>query len=911
MSARPERARRFLAPEVIQTSKMDCGPAALKCLCEGFGIPVSYGRLREACQTDVDGTSIDVLEEVAGRLGLDAEQSVVPFDHLLLPEARLLPSLAVVTIAGLAHFVIVWRRVGRWVQVMDPAHGRRWLPQDVFFRDLFRHVTKVPADALREWVGSAEFLAPLRRRMRELGVPSAIVERSLRQANADPSYASLAGLDAATRMLASLVAAGAMRRGPALADVLFRLAASDRSEGLVPESYWGFWPAPDDEDGGAQAFLRGAIVVRVRGRRADALPEDAVSTAADLEGVRTEDPSPLSVLLRIVAEGGVGSLVAAGVALLLSAAAVSLQALVLRGFLDLGRWLGLGGQRIGAVVAAGVLLVVVMLLGAAASSGLLRTGRRLEHGLRRAIFRKLPRIHDQFFASRTISDMAERAHSIAAIRGMPPLVFRMVGAVALAGFTIAGIVWVAPWSAAVVAATVAGAAVFGWLAHPWLLEHDRRVRTHVGALARYYLEAFVGATSLAAHGAHGRLLQGQEGVVVRWARAQLDSNRLGVVVDAVQAATGFGLAWWLVTRLGLEAGSAANALLLAYWALRLPAIGQSLASMARTLPVMLVATERLVEPLHTPEERSDRIAPTRGAPLGAPAIAIREVSVRMGGTTILEDITLDIEPGSHVAIVGTSGSGKSTLLGLLLGWNRPALGEVLVDGVPLEGEALAQLRLDTAWVDPAVQLWNQSLLANLTYGADADARVAQDAGFAVERAELQQVLQRLPHGLQTALGENGALVSGGEGQRIRFARALAGRPPRLVLLDEPFRGLDQDQRRRLLLRARTCWSQATMLCATHDVGETLAFDRVLVVEGGRIVEDGAPRRLAAEPSSCYAELLAAERSVAREHWGGATWRRLHVDGGRVQPTPVEPRRGRTAVLTPVPRLVGGSSHVAH
>jgi ABC-type bacteriocin/lantibiotic exporter with double-glycine peptidase domain len=64
-------ARRYFAPEVVQTSAMDCGPATLKCLLEGFGIPVSYGRLREACQTDVDGTSIDTIEDIAGQLGLE------------------------------------------------------------------------------------------------------------------------------------------------------------------------------------------------------------------------------------------------------------------------------------------------------------------------------------------------------------------------------------------------------------------------------------------------------------------------------------------------------------------------------------------------------------------------------------------------------------------------------------------------------------------------------------------------------------------------------------------------------------------------------------------------------------------------------------------------------------------------
>src|SRR5206468_6708733 len=87
--------RRLLVPEVVQTSAMDCGPAVLKAALEGFGIPVSYGRLREACQTDVDGTSINTLEEVARQLGLHAEQVMLPVDHLLLPQTDALPALLV------------------------------------------------------------------------------------------------------------------------------------------------------------------------------------------------------------------------------------------------------------------------------------------------------------------------------------------------------------------------------------------------------------------------------------------------------------------------------------------------------------------------------------------------------------------------------------------------------------------------------------------------------------------------------------------------------------------------------------------------------------------------------------------------------------------------------------------------
>src|SRR5215472_13282373 len=101
--------RRLWASEVVQTSAMDCGPAALTALLAGHGLSVSYGRLREACQTDVDGTSIDRLETVAVQLGLDAEQILVPVDHLFLPDTAPLPALVVMRQPGGAlHFVVAW-----------------------------------------------------------------------------------------------------------------------------------------------------------------------------------------------------------------------------------------------------------------------------------------------------------------------------------------------------------------------------------------------------------------------------------------------------------------------------------------------------------------------------------------------------------------------------------------------------------------------------------------------------------------------------------------------------------------------------------------------------------------------------------------------------------------------------------
>ena len=234
-----------------------------------------------------------------------------------------------------------------------------------------------------------------------------------------------------------------------------------------------------------------------------------------------------------------------------------------------------------------------------------------------------------------------------------------------------------------------------------------------------------------------------------------------------------------------------------------------------------------------------------------------------------------------MAIVGPSGAGKSSLVGLLLGWHRPAAGELRVDGHRLDQTALDRLRRQTAWVDPAVQLWNRPLLDNLLYGAEPGATRSLSA--VLDGALLRRLLESLPQGWQTPLGESGALVSGGEGQRVRLARSLLRRDARLVILDEPFRGLDRETRRRLLAAARDWWRGATLLCITHDVEHTADFDRVVVLEGGRLVEEGAPGQLARSSGSRYSALLAAEREARRGFREAVDWRHLSIaNGGLVE-----------------------------
>src|SRR5581483_5956818 len=118
-------------------------------------------------------------------------------------------------------------------------------------------------------------------------------------------------------------------------------------------------------------------------------------------------------------------------------------------------------------------------------------------------------------------------------------------------------------------------------------------------------------------------------------------------------------------------------------------------------------------------------------------------------------------------------------------------------------------------------------------------------------------------------------------QRVRLGRAMLRRGVQLVILDEPFRGLDREKRRELLARAREFWRGCTLVCITHDLSETQSFDQVLVIEEGRIAEEGNPQELGASPESRYRQMLEAEQQTRSALWSASFWRRICIRSGRV------------------------------
>jgi len=767
--------------------------------------------------------------------------------------------------------VVVWRQHGRWLQVMDPAAGRQWRSTEQFLRQVYVHTQRIPVDAWLAWASSPAWLCPLRERMQRLRLSQASQEALVAAALRAADWHPLAALDAALRLVQTLVLGHGLARGAHVATVLQRVLAQPTA---IPERYWSTLPDPDNT---AQVRLRGAVLLHVAGRGVAIEPDTLPTELA--AAVRTPRERPWRELGRAVrADGWRVPAYLMGTAALAAAGTVG-EALLWRGLFDLPRYLSLSGQRLAALVALLVFLCGLLLLECPLVAGLQRLGRQLEIRLRVRWLTKLPRLGDRYFQSRLVADMAHRAHTIHQVRTLPDLAGHVLQSLCVLLCTVIGLLWCYPASATLsllAALTVVGVPL---AVQPILAERDQRWREHMGALSRFSLDALLGLTALRAHGGERPLLRVHEAQVREWAIAGLRLHRAVVGAEALHLVLMYGTVAALVAQHLAMVGVTGDLLLLVYWAMSLPTLGQEIALVVRQYPALRNVTLRFLEPLGAPEEeRTAAQAPAAESHDGV-QIDIAGVTVLASGQTVLQDVTLHIAAGEHVGIVGASGAGKSSLMGLLLGWHRPATGDLLVDGAPLDATRLERLRSVTAWIDPQVQVWNRSLFDNLLYGNPASAAgletVLDDAG-------LTDILFKLPEGLQTRLGEGGALLSGGEGQRVRMGRAIMRPDVRLVLLDEPSRGLEHGRRRQFLASARERWKDATLLAITHDVRDVLTFDRVLVLDHGQIVEDGAPWELYDDPTSHYRALCDTEHVVREQIWRRTVQRRLRLVDGRLE-----------------------------
>jgi ATP-binding cassette subfamily B protein len=213
-----------------------------------------------------------------------------------------------------------------------------------------------------------------------------------------------------------------------------------------------------------------------------------------------------------------------------------------------------------------------------------------------------------------------------------------------------------------------------------------------------------------------------------------------------------------------------------------------------------------------------------------------------GREVALSDISLRIAPGETVAFVGESGAGKSTLVNLAIGFRQPTRGAVKLDGRDLREVDLRTYRRQIGVVPQTTLLFNGTLRENVTYGLE---KISDDALWkTLADANLAEFVRSLPHGLDTPLGESGALLSGGQRQRLAIARALV-RHPRLVILDEATSALDTASEHLVQEAIQRLTQDRTTLIVAHRFSSIRHARRIIVLHGGRIVETGGAGELLA------------------------------------------------------------------
>ena len=342
-------------------------------------------------------------------------------------------------------------------------------------------------------------------------------------------------------------------------------------------------------------------------------------------------------------------------------------------------------------------------------------------------------------------------------------------------------------------------------------------------------------------------------------RAALDAMdleaRWSPVADLLLAAGG-GLVLWLgVTAVAGGRMTLGTLLVVLAYLSSLYGPIRALARLARTLARGAASRERILEVLDSGEVVPEAPDPVPAAPPRR-GLALRGVWFAYAeGAPVLRHLDLEVAAGERVCVVGPTGAGKSTLLSLLLRFYDPEAGAVELDGVDLRRLELASLRRQIALVPQDPWMLHGTIADNVSFGHPA--ATVEELEAAAATARLTDVITHLPDGWSTQVGEGGVRLSGGQRRRVALARAIL-RDASVLLLDEPTSGLDAASERAVLDALDRAAEGRTVVAVSHRLGLAARADRVVVLDGGRVVEQGPPAELLGA-GGAYARLWALQR----------------------------------------------------
>ncbi|MBD0420181.1 NHLP bacteriocin export ABC transporter permease/ATPase subunit [Streptomyces sp. TRM S81-3] len=482
---------------------------------------------------------------------------------------------------------------------------------------------------------------------------------------------------------------------------------------------------------------------------------------------------------------------------------------------------------------------------------ILRLEGRIEATLQPAVWDRLLRLPTSFFTERSTGELASAAMGISAIRrllaGVGPTVAQSV---TVGAMNLGLLLWYSvPMALAAIGMLVVVAAVFLGLGL-WQVRWQRRLVQLTNKLNNQAFQTLRGLPKLRVAAAENYAYAAW---AERFARSRELQQRAGRIknLNAVLGAVYLPLCTLLMFM--LLAGPARGSMSAAAFLTFNTSVTMLLTSVTQLTGafVSAVAALPLFEEIRpvldaTPEVRA---ASTRPGPLSG-AIEARRLSFRYSddGPLVLDDVSFEVRPGEFVAIVGPSGCGKSTLLRLLIGFDRPLSGSVLYDGQDLAALDQSAVRRQCGVVLQHAQPFTGSILDVI---CGTEPYTPEEAMAAAEMAGLAEDIKRMPMGLHTIVSGSGA-VSGGQRQRLMIAQALIRRP-RILFFDEATSALDNETQRTVIESTKAL--NATRIVIAHRLSTVLDADRVIVMEDGRIAQQGTPAALLADTGGRLHELV--------------------------------------------------------
>ncbi|MFI5995574.1 NHLP bacteriocin export ABC transporter permease/ATPase subunit [Streptomyces sp. NPDC051362] len=482
---------------------------------------------------------------------------------------------------------------------------------------------------------------------------------------------------------------------------------------------------------------------------------------------------------------------------------------------------------------------------------LLRMEGRIEASLQPAVWDRLLRLPTTFFTSRSTGELASAAMGISAIRRLLAGVGPTLAQAGTVGAMNLGLLfWYSvPMALAAIGMLVVIAAVFLGLGL-WQVRWQRRLVVLSNKLNNQAFQTLRGLPKLRVAAAENYAYAAWAG---EFARSRELQQRVGRIKNLTTVMGAVYLPLCSLLMFMLLAGPAHGSLSAAEFLTFNTSVTMLLTSVTQITGAFVSAAAALpmfeeIRPVldETPEVR---VASTRPGLLSG-GIEARRLSFRYAddGPLVLDDVSFAVRPGEFVAVVGPSGCGKSTLLRLLIGFDRPVSGSVLYDGQDLAALDQSAVRRQCGVVLQHAQPFTGSILDCI---CGTEPYTPEEAMAAAEMAGLAEDIRRMPMGLHTLVSGSGA-ISGGQRQRLMIAQALIRRP-RILFFDEATSALDNETQRTVIESTKAL--NATRVVIAHRLSTVLDADRVVVMEDGRVAQQGTPAELLADTGGRLHELV--------------------------------------------------------